>query len=152
MLTPENVLVILASSEYKGNDAATIEPWVKFPYEVESFKYTASTSDAQDMQKLRRNLDFRVKTGSFRKICVCIITKLFPVKETYIKQPPPPTRDVRSHSKIIYNECGTSVFGLSSDAEFKTQPKASMYFNANLLVESVHDTMCLKMFANARIP
>ena len=32
--------------------------------------------------------------------------------------------------------------------EFKTQPKASMYFNANLLVEeSVHDTMCLKMFA-----
>ena len=157
MLTPENVLVILASSEYKGNDAATIEPWVKFPYEVESFKYTASTSDAQDMQKVEKELGFPSKNRFIPKDLRMHneIEKLFPVKGNDSINNTTTTTTTTNHvtlevtPKIIYNECGVlRLWAKLGCREFKTQPKASMYFNANLLVEeSVHDTMCLKMFA-----
>ena len=153
MLTPENVLVILASSEYKGNDAATIEPWVKFPYEVESFKYTASTSDAQDMQKVEKELGFPSKNRFIPKDLRMHneIEKLFPVKGNDSINTTTTTNHVTLEvtPKIIYNECGVlRLWAKLGCREFKTQPKASMYFNANLLVEeSVHDTMCLKMFA-----
>ena len=148
MLTPENVLVILASSEYKGNDAATIEPWVKFPYEVESFKYTGSTSDAQDMQNVANELGFPSKNRFIPK-------DLSMHNEDENRLLLVNGSDTTSHAalevtpKIIYNECGVlRLWAKLGCREFKTQPKASMYFNANLLVEgSIRDTMCLKMLA-----
>ncbi len=159
MLTPENVLVVLASSKYKGHDGAKIEPWVKFPYEVESFKYIGATSDARDMQGVENELGFPSKNRFIPKDLRMHNNnsnnegeeeKLLAVNGSNNINDEDVTLEVTP--KVIYNECGTlRLWAKLGCREFKTQPKASMYFNANLLIEedqqqSVHDTMCLKMF------
>ena len=60
----------------------------------QSFKYTASTSDAQDMQKVEKELGFRSKNRFIPKDLRMHneIEKLFPVKgnDIVLTQPPPP--------------------------------------------------------------
>ena len=147
------------SSDYKGHDGAKIEPWVKFPYEVESFKYIGATSDARDMQGVENELGFPSKNRFIPKDLRMHNNnsnnegeeeKLLAVNGSNNINDGDVTLEVTP--KVIYNECGTlRLWAKLGCREFKTQPKASMYFNANLLIEedqqqSVHDTMCLKMF------
>ena len=126
---------------------------------VESFKYIGATSDARDMQGVENELGFPSKNRFIPKDLRMHNNnsnnegeeeKLLAVNGSNNINDGDVTLEVTP--KVIYNECGTlRLWAKLGCREFKTQPKASMYFNANLLIEedqqqSVHDTMCLKMF------